>query len=405
MTVSSSARALAALTVLLVPGVVAAQTARPDSLTVRPGDTLWDLAHTYLGDPFLWPEIYRLNTNVVEDPHWIYPGEVLHLTGGTEVAAVPTEETPAPAIPAAGAMDTTAAAPTEAADTSAQPAEEAAPGLAEAQVGELEEPTAPGDSADLSVLFGKQQKVDETGLQGGISRLYKPIRQDEFYSSGFLSEEQKLPYGRLLGSVTPEQIATTTPHKVARIYSEIGVLPPEGAKYQVGDTLLIVRIDRIIDTWGEVVIPTGLARVTDVSRKTDIAVVVQQYAEILNDQLLLPAEKFNDPGNIRSVPISDGVQGTVIQSRDRQPLKGPLDVLFIDRGRKNGVAIGDIFEVRATPRLVEGMNIQVETLDEVMALVQVVHVSELTSTVRVAKVIEPNIRPGAGVHQIAKLPS
>ena len=34
---------------------------------MKTGDTLWDIARLYLSDPFLWPEIYRLNTAVVED--------------------------------------------------------------------------------------------------------------------------------------------------------------------------------------------------------------------------------------------------------------------------------------------------------------------------------------------------
>ena len=403
MTGSNPSRLFAVFAALALPSVVLAQTPRPDSHEVRPGDTLWDLSRQYFGDPFLWPEIYRLNTNVVEDPHWIYPGEVLRLQGGPEVAAVPSEDTPVPPEPGApvsaeaGSDSGMAGAPAD--------SNMAEPGLAEAQVGELQDTEPERNADDLSALFGHQQRPVESGIEGGISRLYRPIREDEFYSSGFLSEEQKLPFGQLLGSVTPQQISTSSPHKGARIYSEVGIRPPAGAKYEVGDTLLIVRIDREINDWGLVLVPTGLVRVTDVSGPEDVGVVVQQYAQILNNQFLLPAEKFPDPGSVRSVPISDGVQGHVIQSRDLQQLKGPLDVLFIDRGRTDGVNLGDIFEVRSSKRYVEAPQGEAETLDEVMALVQVVHVGEQSSSVRIAKLIQPNIRPGAGVHQVAKLPS
>mgnify|MGYP006144039713 CR=1 FL=1 len=58
---------------------------------VRPGETLWDIARACLSDPFLWPEIFRLNTGTVEDPALIYPSErlVLPACAGQPVAEGP----------------------------------------------------------------------------------------------------------------------------------------------------------------------------------------------------------------------------------------------------------------------------------------------------------------------------
>ena len=44
--------------------------------TIQRGDTFWDLAARFHGDPYLWPQIWELN-QYIEDAHWIYPGDPL----------------------------------------------------------------------------------------------------------------------------------------------------------------------------------------------------------------------------------------------------------------------------------------------------------------------------------------
>ena len=52
---------------------------------IERGDTLWDLAARFYGDPYLWPQVWEKNQYIL-DAHWIYPGDPLVI--GIEVAPV-----------------------------------------------------------------------------------------------------------------------------------------------------------------------------------------------------------------------------------------------------------------------------------------------------------------------------
>lgn len=50
----------------------------PVEYVVKDGDTLWDLSQKFLDDAWLWPEIWQIN-NQIDNPHLIYPGDVIGL--------------------------------------------------------------------------------------------------------------------------------------------------------------------------------------------------------------------------------------------------------------------------------------------------------------------------------------
>lgn len=379
---SNPTRALTALAVLtlgLAP-VVWSQ-ARPQTHTVEKGDTLWDLARKYLGDPFLWPQIYRLNTDVVEDPHWIYPGELLRLDVGAETRAVPAEETPAPVAPAA-APDTTAPAPAPELPAAAPEEEVDSPGMA---------------------LFRRRGTSDASdAMRSYRDYRFRPLRPGEFHSAGFLTEEQVLPLGSLIGPVTPEQIETARAAYAVQQFRTVAVVPPAGATYAAGDSLLLVELREGPEGYGEMVVPTGLARVTGMNGDQVLATVLAIYGPIRSGQLVLPAERFADPGPVQPQPVQDGPAALVLAGKETRELRVPQQIMFIGIGRQEGVALGDIFEARRSPG--PQPKAEADAVDELMATLRVVHVRDRSATVQIVSLVSPDIPVGTRVKQVSRLP-
>jgi LysM repeat protein len=385
----------------------------PSTHTVARGETLWSIAQLYYGDPLLWPEIYRLNTNLIDDPHWIYPGEELVLGPApglaqapetTAVAAAP----PAPPAPEAPVADTVRAQPGAAApDTVAvAPADTAAAAADTAQLVEAPPPPPPPPPepvAGYETIFDRRRTATEEVrdvLRAYANQPYRPVRRGEFYSAGFLTEEEDLPFGRVIGNTAVPAIPRLTDVTTATTFDQIAVRPPARASYHVGDSLLIVRLDRKIEGWGDVVVPLGIARVTDVQRRQVLAQVVTQFGRIHDGHLALPLEPFKDPGQVRPTPVADGLEAQVIAARDVHVVAGMQQIIFLDRGREEGVSPGDVFEVFRPAAGLPGT-----ASAQVQAVVEIVHTRAHSSSGLVLNIEHPNLVPGLPARLIRKMPS
>ncbi len=354
----------------------------PATHIVQQGETLWGLAKQFLGDPLLWPEIYRLNTTVVEDPHFIFPGEELRFAPApAEVAAAPAPQ-PAPAAP--GEI-TVAPTPTDTAAPKPQPAPS-------------------GNPFDGPTIFAGKASVGQSSntLRLQSEQAYRPVRAGEHFSAGFLTEGEQLNPGQLLGNTRTASISRLSAQTSAQLFSEVAVTPPPGDTLKPGDLLLAYQVPRTVPGYGELVLPTGLLRVTGAGSPTDnvAAQVVEIYQSMTSGQMVIRVPEFVAT-RARPVPVDSGVVGSVIDIRDLHELVTMQDVVFLDRGAEDSVHLGDIFQISGTTTAASGIGTVVQP--EVKVLI--VYVRPRTSTGVVIQIDRPDVQAGATARQIRRMPS
>lgn len=347
---------------------------------VRTGDTLWDLAGFYLQNPFQWPVIYQANTAVVEDPHWIYPSEVLRIPGrGMPVDAARPAGVPVAAAPAAA---------------------------------------RPLDRPLRTVFYREpvQEVADRPTVLSEPDLTTPPVKTGEFLAAEFLADPDDLRvYGRMIRPV--REISDmpgipTTAHPEDLVY--IGYWSRE--RPQVGQRMLVVSPGRRLysETYygARVIRPTAVVEIVSLEREVMVANVVEQYGPVHPDQLVMPMPMVPDFRGMEAEPTEGGgdLNGQLTAFVDEQPLYSRTDRAFIDLGSRDGVQVGDVFLVYLPERAVRAratgeFTTRIERVPpSAVAEVRVVRVNAADATVKVDRLMMPRLAEGLRVTRVRKMP-
>jgi LysM repeat protein len=363
---------VAALFSATVATPLIAQGARSDAgtHTVKRGDTLWDIARHYLGDPYLWPEIYRINTEQIEDPHWIYPGEVLRLSGRPVTAA-----TPAPSV---------ASAP--------------APVAAESSAPRATEPTS---FAAPTVQFARSRSVAHTYVAPRVLR-GDVVRAPYFDKLGGPSHSGRIVFGADLPGVDKPR----SNHNFL-LYDRLLVVPPEGSSAAVRDRFIAYELGRSNEDVGTVVIPIAMLQVVRAPQNGEpaIAEVRELYGSLNAETRVIPLDTtgVGVRGRPVAVPAGAGRHATLLDIQRAAVLPSLNNYVLFDLTSADGIKVGDevsVYRPRVEPKGDDG-----PTLPEVeIATARVVRVTPYGTTARVTSQDQPAIRTGESVRVVARMP-
>lgn len=322
------------------------------------GNTLWDLAAHFYGDPFLWPRIYEANMDRIDDPHWIYPGQIFRIPDAdgkiTEVMVVAGE-------PGEGVTD--------------QPMEPMA------SYREPERTKFWRDTAEVG-------RAAEEALA-----LWLAVPQSIFYSAPFLVfDNGEGALGNIAGFEGADEVRI--PRDGPVLYDRV-ILELRGEMLAPGTRLQAFRLEPARETLtGLVAIPTAVVTVLHRTPDGVAASVDTQYDRVLTGDLvrLLPA--YPGVPGVVAEPLVNGPEARVLGFAVVHELHQPGNHLFLDLGRQDGLVVGDEFVVdMGSPQArIEGR-------------AQVVGVQDEVATARIVMIRNPVFVDGVQLRLDRKMPA
>lgn len=290
----------------------------PQTYIVEEGDTLWDISSIFLEQPWLWPQLWRLNPEI-SNPHLIYPGDVLRLVYDEqgEPQLIVEQE---PVIQEPVVTEVVEAKP------KVKPTIKLSPQLRKQMKKE------PIQTLPLNVIAPYMQ-YDHLLTQAEIDELPHVLGNDDGQKSG----------------IDNHKLYVNDDLEVGKSY----------AIYHIGDEIIDPETELPL---GFDVKLTGTAqaiRAGDMAnRRPSTLLVNSANREIRPGNVVMPINQGQLLPSFFTMQTADeSIRGMIVKSSSDGREFGKLEVIMINRGSDDMVKVGDILSIkRQSPAIVETRN-------------------------------------------------
>lgn len=336
-----------------------AATAVPATHVVKRGDTLWDLAKLYLGDSYLWPEIYRLNTEVVEDPHWIYPGETLRLPAG---------------VVASGGPEGTAL------------------------------PGTPFDPSSTTIFDPRRYRRPRGTRQSvTLQASHQAVRPGEYRAAPFVwAVGGPAGAGQVRATATSQIVVPHLEQRDFQSQEPIFISLPAGSARENGQRFMTYSLGAVLPGQGQIVIPTADIELANDGGTGDArAVIVHRYRPVLEGQGVMAVDTLLPRRDQFPARVDFGTATTLAWIIDRPVIAQMGSYAILSSSARDGFVTGD--QVTLLASLGRSANAEARAPEEA-AVLQVLRVTPYGVSAMLLRRTQADISVGMHGRITAKMP-